>query len=126
MIFSGTYSTFTCSALMSTSGLVGTIGIRVIDPTGAVIVARRTTGITEPVAGSGFYVATIDLTALAVTPGSGHYYVFWDDGSATPGHVETEDLMLHQTTTMSQALQVLSKGMTGHNAENVSVGLFIA
>lgn len=40
----------------SASGLVGTLGVTVVDDaTGAVVVARSTAGITEPVAGSAVY-----------------------------------------------------------------------
>jgi hypothetical protein len=100
--------------------------VRVIDGTGTVIVSRRTSGITEPIAGTGLYVATIDLTALTSQPSPGHYFVVWDDGSATPGHVAVEDLILHQTTTLSAALRSVANTTISHNAEDISVGLFIS
>ena len=126
MIYAGTYSSFQATLEWGTSGLVGTLGVRVIDSTGGAIVARRTTGIAEPLAGSGFYVATIDLTALSSAPAPGHYYVFWDDGATTPGHIATEDLLLHKTTTLSAALREINAAAISHNAENVSVGFFVA
>jgi hypothetical protein len=100
--------------------------VRVIDSTGTSIVSRRTTGITEPVAGSAFYVASIDLTALASAPAPGHYFVMWDDGSVTPGHVSTEDLLLHKTTTLSAALREINNVQISHNAEDITVGFFAA
>jgi hypothetical protein len=126
MIYSGTYSTLTATLLGNTSGLVGTVAVRVVDGTGSSIVTRTTSGITEPVAGSGFYVATIALSALSSAPSPGHYFVMWDDGSTSPGHVATEDLILHQTTTLSAALRSVASAANSHNAENVSVGLFVA
>ena len=127
MIYAGTYSSFQAALDWATSGLVGTIGVRVIDPaTSTTIVARTTAGIVEYPAGTGFYTATIDLTALPSAPAPGHYYVMWDDGAATPGHIATEDLLLHKTTTLSAALREINAQAISHNAENVSVGFFVA
>lgn len=128
MIYSGTYSTVVASTSGTfPSGLVGTIGVRIIDPAGTVIVPRRTTGITEPIASSGFYVASIDLTALSSAPAPGHYFVFWDNNSTVAvGSNPAEDLLLHKTTTLSAALREINAAAISHNAENISVGFFVA
>jgi hypothetical protein len=94
---------------------------------GPAIVARRTTGITEPIASSGFYVASIDLTALSSAPAPGHYWVFWDNaGTVAVGSNPVEDLILHKTTTLSAALREINNVAISHNAENISVGFFVA
>jgi hypothetical protein len=126
MIFAGPSSTFTCSAAMLTSGLVGTIGVRIIDASGTSIKARTTSGITEPVAGSGFYVATINLGALSAAPAPGHYYVFWDDGSVTPGHIAAEDLYVSGATSLSAALRnIQAVANTSSGGDNFTMGIFV-
>lgn len=73
-----------------TSGLAGTIGVRILkDSDGSTVLARATAGITEVPSGSGQYVATLVAPTTA-----GEYTVFWDDGSVTPGHVASEDLQV--------------------------------
>ena len=74
------------------TGLVGTLGVQILDSTGAPVVARTTAGIVEKPVGSGEYIAT--LTA-PVTVGS--YIVFWDHG-IEPGATADEELIvtLHQ------------------------------
>jgi hypothetical protein len=126
MIYSGTYSTVVASTDNFASSLTGTLGVRILDSTGATTVSRRTTGISEPVATSGFYIASIDLTALPSAPAPGHYIVMWDNGAVTPGNTAYEDLLLHKTTTLSAALREINAAAIGHNAENVSVGFFVA
>jgi hypothetical protein len=126
VIFAGTYSTFHCSLSWNVSGLVGTLGVRIIDPVGAVVKTRTTSGIVEAVASSGFYVATINLTTLPGAPAPGHYYVFWDDGATTPGHVAEEDLMLAKSTTFGTALRELAAAGISTNSENINVGFFVS
>lgn len=66
------------------SGLVGVLGVRVIDNDGNIIAARQTSGIAELVAGSGIYrarFAGIDADEL-------HGTVVWDGG----GFYGSEDL----------------------------------
>jgi hypothetical protein len=130
LIYAGTYSTVIATTNNFATGLVGTIGVRIlgVDSTGTVTttVSRRTTGISEAVATSGFYVAAIDLTALASAPAPGHYIVMWDNGAVTPGNTAFEDLLLHKTTTLSAALREINAAAISHNAENVSVGFFVA
>lgn len=128
MIYGGTYSTIVATTAGTfPTGLAGTIGVRIIDATGTAIVARTTTGITEPIASSGFYVASIDLTALPASPAPGHYFVFWDNnGAVAVGANPVEDLILHKTTTLSSALREINNASISHNSENISVGFFVA
>lgn len=93
MIITGTSQPFEATAEGFATGLVGTIGVRIIDNAGATVTARATGGIIEYPAGSGFYQAT--LTAPAST---GVYSVFWDDGVVGPGHDAAEDLLVNTTT----------------------------
>lgn len=58
------------------TGLVGELGVRILDNQGATTVARVTAGIVEYPAGSGIYAIT--LTAPAT---GGQYTLAWDDGS---------------------------------------------
>lgn len=69
----------------ATPGLIGTLGVRVIDPTLAlspdpeanIVVPRTTLDIVETPEGSGIYVAAL------VAP-AGTYLVVWDDGAEPP------------------------------------------
>lgn len=58
------------------TGLVGTIGVRVLDGQGNTTLARATSGILETPASSGIYTATFTAPATA-----GQYVVVWDDGA---------------------------------------------
>lgn len=60
------------------TGLVGTIGVRVLDGQGATTTARSTSGIVETPASSGVYTATITAPASA-----GQYVVHWDDDASS-------------------------------------------
>lgn len=74
----------------SPTGLVGTIGFRIIRKSDNVEVAARTTlGITESPAGSGFYQAKFTAPAA-----KGEYTIFWDLGSVTPETTATDDLVV--------------------------------
>jgi hypothetical protein len=75
------------------TGLVGTIGVRLIDNAGNTTTARATAGITEYPAGSGIYAKTMTAPAVA-----GQYTLVWDNGATTPGNVATEDLVVTSTT----------------------------
>lgn len=86
-------STFYPRLEWPTSGLVGTLGVRILkDSDGSTSLARSTAGITETPAGSGQYVATLVAPTIA-----GEYTVFWDDGTIAPGHVASEDLQITYT-----------------------------
>jgi hypothetical protein len=63
-------------------GLVGVIGVRVLDNVGGVVVARHTSSITEDPAGSGSYVTTMTAPMTA-----GQYTILWD---SDPGGVATQ------------------------------------
>lgn len=73
----------------ATSGLVGTVGVRVINKaTNATAIARTTSGIVEAPASSGTYVATI------TAPVAGRYLVLWDTGSVSPSTTASDDLVV--------------------------------
>jgi hypothetical protein len=125
VIYAGTNGIIHATFQSSTSGLVGTVGVRIIDSSGATIKSRVTSGITEPVAGSGLYIATINVAAITNAPPPGHYYLFWDDGSATPGHIGVEDLYLMGVTTFATAIRALQTAELAGNAENLNVGFVV-
>ncbi len=77
------------------TGLVGTIGLRIMDGQGATTVARSTAGIVETPAGSGIYVAT------RTGPATGDYVLAWDTGDDPPQYL-SEDL--RSTTLTSVAI----------------------
>jgi hypothetical protein len=74
------------------TGLTGTVGFRIRDNAGSDFLARRTTGITEDVAGSGVYRTTFTAPAAG-----GQYEVWWDKGSLSPSNIATEDLVVSAT-----------------------------
>lgn len=72
----------------TTSGLVGTVGVRIIRKSDQVeVVARTTEGIVESPAGSGRYQAT-----LTAPDENGDYTVLWDTGTVTPETTASDDL----------------------------------
>lgn len=72
------------------TGLVGTIGFRLIRKLDNVTVAARTTaGIVESPAGSGRYQATFTAPTA-----QGDYTVFWDLGSISPETTTSDDLVV--------------------------------
>jgi hypothetical protein len=73
------------------TGLVGTLGVRVIDnATGATVIARTTAGITEPIAGTGLYIAH-----LTAPEEGGQYSIISDQGGALePSKVAVEELVV--------------------------------
>lgn len=78
--------TFEAVADNAPTGLVGTIGVRIIDTPGTTVITPRTTaGITEVPAGSGFYSAS-----LTAPSDKGTYSVVWDTGGATPQYAREE------------------------------------
>lgn len=86
---------FPVSAQAGSSGLVGTIGVRIRNPaTSTDVMARTTAGITEQPAGSSLYFAT------PTAPTLGSYSVIWDDGAGT---FNSEDLVV--TATPPERLQ---------------------
>jgi hypothetical protein len=80
MIYAAPGATFEASAEGAPTGLVGTIGVQIIDtPGGPVVLARTTAGIAENPAGSGIY--SVELVA---PDDAGTYTVVWDTGGASP------------------------------------------
>jgi len=72
------------------SGLVGTVGVRLVAASDdSVVLARQTTGIAEVVAGSGAY--EVQLTSPAA---AGDYLIVWDLGTIAPDTVSTEELVV--------------------------------
>lgn len=71
-------------------GLVGSLGVQIIDKDGgAVVLARTTAGISEVPAGAGIYVA-----ALVAPEDRGDYLLVWDTEPATPATTSTDDLII--------------------------------
>jgi hypothetical protein len=78
---------FTASAQGAATGLVGTIGVQVVNEDGAVVIAHTTADIIELVEGSGVYLWTCPSGPAAI----GRYQVVWDNGSTS---FAAEDLMV--------------------------------
>lgn len=83
---------FEASAGGADSGLVGTIGVRIMDGVGGTTTARTTAGIVESPANSGIYTATLTAPAAA-----GQYVIAWDTGGGTPVWT-IEDLVVSSST----------------------------
>ena len=81
---------FTASASGAATGLVGTIGVRVVDDEGNVVITRTTSGIIELVVGSGVYAWT--YASAPATLGS--YEIIWDTGSTA---FASEDMLVVAT-----------------------------
>jgi hypothetical protein len=89
MIYAQSSTSFEALVEGFPTGLVGTLGVRVVNPaTGAVLTARTTSGITETVAGSGLYGVTLTAPSSA-----GEYAVVWDTSGSTPVFA-SEDLFV--------------------------------
>lgn len=72
------------------TGLVGSVGVRILDNIGGIAVGRTTSGIIEDPIGSGSYVTTLLAPAVA-----GQYTVFWDRSvTPTPSTTAAEDLIV--------------------------------
>lgn len=77
MIWAAPDSNFVSTVQGAATGLVGTIGVRVIAlPANTTAIARSTAGITESPAGSGIYAKSIPAPDA-----QGAYIVVWDDGT---------------------------------------------
>jgi len=95
VIFAKPSTSFESTATGFTTGLTGTIGVRVTDGVGGTTIARTTSGIVETPTGSGVYVAT--LTAPANV---GQYQVTWDD-AGSPTTWAAEELTITATGTQT-------------------------
>src|SRR4051794_23381022 len=89
MIYSAPGVTFETTLSGAPTGLVGTLGIRILDNAGGTALARTTAGIAEFPAGSGFYAVTLTAPSTA-----GQYTVMWDTGSVSPSTTFTDDLIV--------------------------------
>jgi len=111
-------ATFEVGASGLASGLVGTIGVRIIDtPTGTTLLARTTSGINEQPPGSGYY--TVTLTAPTA---QGTYSVVFDTGVISPSTVRVVDLVVVGsllTLTVPQSVRDRLARMTEAGSEPV-------
>lgn len=78
-IYAAPGTSFEATSSNVTTGLTGTIGVRIMDGQGNTSLARATTNIVESPAGSGIYTATITAPETA-----GTYNVVWDTGGGSP------------------------------------------
>lgn len=86
MIYSLPSASFEAVVDFGTVGLVGTIGVRVVDNVGNTVTPRTTAGIIEDPAASGIYEVTLVAEASA-----GQYTVVWDDAD---GHWAADELIV--------------------------------
>lgn len=101
MIYAAPSTSFEATLSGAPTGLVGTLGVRIMDGVGGTTVARTTSGIVETPAGSGVYVATL------IAPSStGQYQVVWDTGTLGPTTTTAEDL----TVTSSVPTAIVGTG----------------
>lgn len=98
-------ASFEATAEGFASGLVGTLGVRILDNIGGTIIPRQTSGIIELLAGSGTYAVTLTAPSLA-----GEYSIVWDDTLGGPQHSAAEDLSVLDSTTVQVASG--TEGMT--------------
>ena len=73
-----TEATFEANVNFGDTGLVGTIGVQIIDQIGGTTLPRTTAGIAEAPANSGLYYVTLPTPA-----DDGQYQIIWDDGLGT-------------------------------------------
>lgn len=92
MIYALPGQTFEATLDGADSGLVGTLGVRIIDtPTGTTVRARTTAGIVEAPAASGLYaVALVASDDDDVQLPAGGYSLVWDNGADPPDYYRDE------------------------------------
>lgn len=89
-LYSTPSSPFNTALVGAPTGLVGTVGVQIVDEDdGSVVLARTTAGIIE-IGVSGIYTAT--LTAPAA---GGSYLVVWDTGVASPSTTAVDNLTVN-------------------------------
>ncbi len=89
-IYSAPGATFYSELDNAPTGLVGSIGVRIIRKSDeTTVTARSTEGIVESPAGSGRYKATLEAPDAA-----GDYTVFWDTGTVSPSTTASDDLIV--------------------------------
>lgn len=104
MIFAKPSTAFTANINGLTTGLEGTVAVRLINAaTRVVAVARTTAGIDEDPAGSGSYTATVTAPAT-----EGRYEIGWDTGTTTPSTYFVEDVIVDQYVTANGAANLAS------------------
>ncbi len=86
-IYADPGASFEASVSNAPTGLVGTIGVQILDGAGGTTVTRSTAGIVEFPAGSGNYQVT--LTAPSTR---GSYQILWDEGVISPSTTASEQL----------------------------------
>ena len=101
-------ATFECTVDSPTTGLVGTITVKIEDGIGATVTPATTSGIVESPAGSGIYNAT--LTAPVT---GGYYVVVWDDGTHTPAGMTAESVEVTSTAVSPGTLSIRDHIETG-------------
>lgn len=98
-IFAAPGATAEAALQWPVTGLVGTLGVRIIDtPSGSTFLARTTAGIVENPAGSGLY----EWSGTGPST-SGTWSLIWDDGALTPGHCAVEELVVTSTALAAAA-----------------------
>lgn len=99
MIFTQAGANFEAVIEHAPQGILGVIGVRLLDGQGNIVMARRTTGIIEEPTNSGRYVTTI---AAPIT--EGQYGVLWDTdpgGVATPANSASQDVLVTEGASVS-------------------------
>jgi hypothetical protein len=92
---------FEATIEVGTTGLVGTIGVRIINLAGATILGRVTAGIVEDLSGSGIYAVVLTAPGTA-----GPYEIVWDTGGAlSPANTGVEDLIVDPVALNCYAVQ---------------------
>ena len=95
MIYSQPDTEFEASLQDATSGLGGTLGVRILDtPGNNVILGRTTVGIVENPEGSGIYSVT-----LTAPDQRGTYSIVWDTGGETPDFAIEELIVTYELPT---------------------------
>lgn len=89
MIYARPGENFTVVMANASTGLVGQVGVRVLNGQGDEVVARSTSNIIELVPGSGSYAA---IVKAPTTPGQ--YTAFCDDGKVTPETTTAEEVLV--------------------------------
>jgi len=97
------------------SGKSGTLGITVFDSAGNTQISRRTTGISELVAGSGLYTAQIEL------PNHFSGSIVWDVSEKyAVDNVDTSEIFTRQMTEGRWKIDSSSKQMIFYGSDGVS------
>lgn len=103
------------------TGLVGTLGVQVINvETDVAVIVRTTAGISETPAGSGLY-----FTELTTPSQPGSYIVLWDKGTITPTTV-AYDLLVINSLGVAPAATAEGENLISldqlKTAENIAIG----